>query len=175
MSVVVVTGFIRIDWLRGRRFFLRERVRTSSESTMTCALIFSATKPVRSGIAIDSNTPIMDSRPTRSIFVTQWQSMPCLRVTARRLPQSSIRQHNRRTIGLRASHSQIFPVNATGTLNLLEATRQYAPEAAFVFTSTNKVYGDQPNGLPLVERETPLGGDARSPLCTRWHRRIDEY
>lgn len=47
-----------------------------------------------------------------------------------------------------------FSVNATGTLNLLEATRLHAPEAAFVFTSTNKVYGDQPNALPLVEQET---------------------
>jgi CDP-paratose 2-epimerase len=46
-----------------------------------------------------------------------------------------------------------FSVNATGTLNLLEATRRHAPEAAFVFTSTNKVYGDQPNVLPLVEQE----------------------
>jgi CDP-paratose 2-epimerase len=47
-----------------------------------------------------------------------------------------------------------FSINATGTLNLLEATRRHAPEAAFVFTSTNKVYGDRPNELPLVERET---------------------
>jgi len=47
-----------------------------------------------------------------------------------------------------------FSVNATGTLNLLEATRKHAPQAAFVFTSTNKVYGDQPNALPLVEKET---------------------
>jgi CDP-paratose 2-epimerase len=47
-----------------------------------------------------------------------------------------------------------FSVNALGTLNLLEATRKHAPEAAFIFTSTNKVYGDQPNALPLVERET---------------------
>lgn len=47
-----------------------------------------------------------------------------------------------------------FSVNATGTLNLLEATRQFAPDAAFVFTSTNKVYGDQPNILPLIEMET---------------------
>jgi len=44
-----------------------------------------------------------------------------------------------------------FGVNATGTLNLLEATRQYCPEAVFIFTSTNKVYGDRPNSLPLVE------------------------
>ena len=47
-----------------------------------------------------------------------------------------------------------FSVNATGTLNLLEATRQYAPDAVFIFTSTNKVYGDTPNRLPLQELET---------------------
>lgn len=47
-----------------------------------------------------------------------------------------------------------FSVNANGTLNLLEATRQYCPEAPFIFTSTNKVYGDTPNRLPLVELET---------------------
>lgn len=46
-----------------------------------------------------------------------------------------------------------FTVNAVGTLVLLEATRQFAPDAVFVFTSTNKVYGDTPNALPLVERE----------------------
>jgi len=47
-----------------------------------------------------------------------------------------------------------FTVNANGTLNLLEATRQFAPEAVFIFTSTNKVYGDAPNRLPLFEQET---------------------
>ncbi len=46
-----------------------------------------------------------------------------------------------------------FGVNATGTLHMLEATRLYAPEAVFIFTSTNKVYGDLPNSLPLVELE----------------------
>ena len=45
-----------------------------------------------------------------------------------------------------------FSINATGTLNLLEATRQYCPQAAFIFLSTNKVYGDSPNSLPLVEQ-----------------------
>lgn len=44
-----------------------------------------------------------------------------------------------------------FDVNATGTLNVLEATRQQCPEAVFVFMSTNKVYGDAPNELPLKE------------------------
>ncbi len=47
-----------------------------------------------------------------------------------------------------------FTVNANGTLNLLEMTRQYCPDAVFIFTSTNKVYGDLPNSLPLVEHET---------------------
>ncbi len=47
-----------------------------------------------------------------------------------------------------------FDVNAVGTLNLLEATRRARPEAAFCFLSTNKVYGDAPNELPLVELET---------------------
>lgn len=47
-----------------------------------------------------------------------------------------------------------FGVNAVGTLNLLEATRLRAPGAVFLFTSTNKVYGDTPNLLPLVELET---------------------
>jgi CDP-paratose 2-epimerase len=44
-----------------------------------------------------------------------------------------------------------FGVNANGTLNLLEAARNHAPGATFVFCSTNKVYGDRPNQLPLVE------------------------
>jgi CDP-paratose 2-epimerase len=47
-----------------------------------------------------------------------------------------------------------FGVNAGGTLTLLEAARKHCPEATFVFTSTNKVYGDRPNSLPLVELET---------------------
>ena len=54
-----------------------------------------------------------------------------------------------------------FDINAVGTLNLLEATRLHAPEAPFIFTSTNKVYGDTPNSLPLVELDDALGDRAR--------------
>jgi CDP-paratose 2-epimerase len=46
-----------------------------------------------------------------------------------------------------------FGVNATGTLHMLEATRLHCPDAVFIFTSTNKVYGDTPNRLPLIEQE----------------------
>lgn len=47
-----------------------------------------------------------------------------------------------------------FTINARGTLVLLEALRRHAPEAVFIFTSTNKVYGDRPNGLPFAETDT---------------------
>jgi len=47
-----------------------------------------------------------------------------------------------------------FEVNAVGTLNLLEATRKHVPDSPFIFTSTNKVYGDAPNNINLVEMET---------------------
>lgn len=47
-----------------------------------------------------------------------------------------------------------FDVNALGTVNLLEATRRHCPNAVFILMSTNKVYGDAPNELPLVELET---------------------
>jgi CDP-paratose 2-epimerase len=47
-----------------------------------------------------------------------------------------------------------FEVNALGTLHLLEAARRFCPESPFVFTSTNKVYGDGPNTIPLAECET---------------------
>jgi CDP-paratose 2-epimerase len=47
-----------------------------------------------------------------------------------------------------------FDINAVGTLNMLEAARLHSPDAPFIFTSTNKVYGDTPNRLPLLELET---------------------
>ena len=56
-----------------------------------------------------------------------------------------------------------FTVNANGTLNLLEMTRLHCPEAVFIFTSTNKVYGDNPNYLPLVEHETRFEVDESHP------------
>lgn len=56
-----------------------------------------------------------------------------------------------------------FTVNANGTLTMLECTRKHCPQAVFIFTSTNKVYGDTPNALPLVERETRWELDENHP------------
>jgi CDP-paratose 2-epimerase len=58
-----------------------------------------------------------------------------------------------------------FTINANGTLVLLEKARKYCPEAVFIFTSTNKVYGDTPNRLPMVEHETRWEIDERHPYC----------
>ncbi len=64
-----------------------------------------------------------------------------------------------------------FDVNALGTVNLLEATRQHSPEAAFIFMSTNKVYGDAPNEKPMRENETrydysdPADADGIDETC----------
>jgi CDP-paratose 2-epimerase len=63
-----------------------------------------------------------------------------------------------------------FDINAVGTLNLLEATRLHAPNAVFIFTSTNKVYGDTPNALPYVELEQRW----ELPDDHHWHGGIDE-
>ena len=63
-----------------------------------------------------------------------------------------------------------FTINALGTLYLLENFRKYCPEAVFIFTSTNKVYGDIPNSLPLIELETRF----ELPKNHTYYKGIDE-
>lgn len=63
-----------------------------------------------------------------------------------------------------------FSVNANGTLNLLQAFREVCPGAVFIFTSTNKVYGDLPNSLPLIETETRYELEEGH----KWQKGIDE-
>ncbi len=63
-----------------------------------------------------------------------------------------------------------FTVNALGTLNLLESFRKFSPSAVFIFTSTNKVYGDTPNFLPFIEKETRY----ELPRSHKYYRGIDE-
>ncbi len=58
-----------------------------------------------------------------------------------------------------------FTVNANGTLSVLEAARKHCPKAAFIFTSTNKVYGDAPNELPLIEKESRWEVDPVHPFA----------
>jgi CDP-paratose 2-epimerase len=58
-----------------------------------------------------------------------------------------------------------FTVNANGTLTILEATRRFAPESVFIFTSTNKVYGDTPNLLPLIELDARWEVESAHPFA----------
>ncbi len=64
-----------------------------------------------------------------------------------------------------------FTINANGTMNMLELTRLYCPDAVFIFTSTNKVYGDNPNLLPLVEQDLRWEIDESHPY---FEKGIDE-
>ncbi|HYK07935.1 MAG TPA: NAD-dependent epimerase/dehydratase family protein [Candidatus Eisenbacteria bacterium] len=63
-----------------------------------------------------------------------------------------------------------FGVNALGTLHMLEHYRNYSPDAVFIFTSTNKVYGDRPNTLPLIELEKRF----ELPKGHEYYKGIDE-
>lgn len=63
-----------------------------------------------------------------------------------------------------------FTINAEGTLIMLEACRKYSPNAVFIFTSTNKVYGDNPNRLPIKEFKTRW----ELPKSHKYYRGIDE-
>lgn len=63
-----------------------------------------------------------------------------------------------------------FTINAYGTLVMLENFRKYCPDAVFIFTSTNKVYGDRPNKLPLIELDTRY----ELPKDHRYYKGIDE-
>ena len=65
-----------------------------------------------------------------------------------------------------------FTINANGTLNLLEAARRHKPDATFVFTSTNKVYGDRPNALPLDGAGDAARAAGGASLLRR-HRHLD--
>lgn len=63
-----------------------------------------------------------------------------------------------------------FTINALATLTLLENTRNFIPDAVFIFTSTNKVYGDRPNTLPFIEKSTRY----ELPINHRYYKGIDE-
>ena len=92
-------------------------------------------------------TPTTTSTSATARASTTWSAAPRLDLVIHAAAQPS---HD-----LAASRPfDDFDVNAGGTLNLLEACRRHAPDAVFITVSTNKVYGDNPNRLPLVELET---------------------
>ena len=146
-----------LDRLRSRAPVRCPAASMSSASTTTCAPISSAPSPAMRAIASAWNVTSRATSTMRRISAT---ADAMARIFARFGRTSPVVIH---TAG-QPSHDWAarepltdFAINATGTLNLLEACPPaFCPQAAFMFTSTNKVYGDTPNSLPLCE------------LATRW-------
>ena len=131
--------------------FRSSRPSQSTASTTTCGKSSLASKAILSGISNACGAALRISHTTISTFATasRWKSL--------------FHAHRFDLIvhcAAQPSHDKArdipildFEVNALGTVNLLEATRLHCSDAAFVFMSTNKVYGDAPNELPLKELE----------------------
>jgi CDP-paratose 2-epimerase len=96
---------------------------------------------------------VRDERAVDRIFATYGFDIRCV-IHAAGQPSHDWAAHDPRTD---------FDINARASLQLLERTRARCPEAAFIFMSTNKVYGDGPNQLPLVESATRWELDATHP------------
>ena len=149
----------RADRLRGGAVLRRSGPATSSGSTTTCARTSSApTASTAAGARAAASASWARYAPRRPRHPRPRRRARAVRAAAApRSRWSSTAPASRRTTGPRREPFTDFDVNAGGTLNLLEATRLHAPDAPFIFMSTNKVYGDAPNALPLVELEHALG------------------
>jgi CDP-paratose 2-epimerase len=151
MSVVVITGSAGLIGSEAARFFASEGYLIVGIDNDMRSLFFGAEAStdwnrhrLQSELGqryCHENTDIRDQAAIDGLFGRYGREITCVIHTAAQPSHDW---------AARDPHTD-FTVNANGTLNLLEATRRQAPEAAFIFTSTNKVYGDTPNRLPLVE------------------------
>jgi CDP-paratose 2-epimerase len=152
MSIIVVTGSAGLIGAESVRFFAAEGFDVVGIDNDMRAVFFGKEastawsrqrleREVRNYRHIDAD--IRDSNAIDSLFALYGKAIAAVVHTAAQPSHDW---------AARDPHTD-FTVNANGTLNLLEGTRKHCPEAPFVFTSTNKVYGDRPNELPLIEQE----------------------
>jgi CDP-paratose 2-epimerase len=150
MRTIIVTGSAGLIGSETVRHFAREGARVVGIDNDMRAQFFGAeasTAKTREGLVRENsnyqhhNLDIRDGKGVMDLFKEQGSGIAAIVHTA---AQPS---HDWAARDPQAD----FTVNANGTLNLLEAARLCCPEAPFIFTSTNKVYGDTPNGLPLRE------------------------
>ena len=142
---VLVTGSSGLIGSEAVEYYDRAPI-SSSGSTTTCAPTSSARTATRPGTAASSRAAAATSSTTRLDIRDRRRCRSC---------SSELKPDLIVHCAAQPSHdlaAQIpfddFDVNAVGTLNLLEATRRHAPEAVFIFMSTNKVYGDAPERDP---------------------------
>lgn len=152
MSVIVITGSAGLIGSEAAQFFCRQGRRVVGIDNDMRRRFFGAdasTEWKRAQLVRDYNSyihhdcDIRDQHAIENIF-RQYNSDIDLVIHSAAQPSHDW--------AARDPHTD-FTVNANGTLTLLEATRQFSPNAVFIFTSTNKVYGDRPNELPLIERD----------------------
>ena len=162
MAVAIVTGSGGLIGSESVEHFV-EPASTWSASRTTCGPRSSG--PRRRPARHASGSPSASTSSARSsvdIRDAEARRAACSPRSAAGSSSSSTPPPSPRTTGRPRDPQTDFGVNANGTLNLLEATRRHAPDATFVFCSTNKVYGDTPNRLPLEE----LGRAARAARRT---------
>lgn len=155
-SVEVFAASGRFDRIIGIDNDQRARFFGSEASTRSVGLKLTETVPFYEHLDAD----IRDEQAMRRLFETLGSDIGCI-LHAAAQPSHDWAARDPLTD---------FSINASATLLLLELTRQHAPEATFIFTSTNKVYGDRPN---LIEVED-LGLRFDVPEGHAFHRGIDE-
>ena len=155
MSIAIVTGSGGLIGSESARYFAEQGFRVIGVENDMRAQFFGAeasTAHISDQLAaeLDGFTPVaMDIRDADGIMRLFAEHKADIELVVHTAAQPS---HD-----WAASDPQTdFTVNANGTLNLLQAARAHTPDATFVFTSTNKVYGDTPNFLPLVEHPQRL-------------------
>ncbi|HER27200.1 MAG TPA: NAD-dependent epimerase/dehydratase family protein [Rhodospirillales bacterium] len=164
MSVVIVTGSAGLIGSQSVRLFsgkgmtvvgvdndMRKYFFGDDGTTMTVRRQLQGS--VKDYVHVDAD--IRDQRAMSEIFVRYGKSISAV-VHCAAQPSHDWAAHEPHTD---------FTINANGTLNLLELTRKYNSDATFLFMSTNKVYGDTPNRLPLVEHETRWELDPTHPFA----------
>src|SRR5208283_5000023 len=150
MSVVVITGSAGLVGSESCKWFHRQGFEIAGlDNDMRAVFLGAQASTARTGRALEQSLPryrhfktdIRDQAGVEKIFAQFAKAIKAVIHTAAQ-PSHDWAAREPMTD---------FGVNAVGTLNMLEATRKHCPEAVFIFTSTNKVYGDLPNHLPLVE------------------------
>jgi CDP-paratose 2-epimerase len=168
MGIVIVTGSGGLIGSESARYFTEQGLRVIGVENDMRARFFGP----------DASTTPTSERLCRELEGFQWEHLDIRdgegvgRLFARHARDIELIVHTaaQPSHDWAASDPQTdFTVNANGTLNLLQAAREHTPDATFIFTSTNKVYGDRPNHLPLEELETRL----ELPAGHRWYGGID--
>lgn len=164
MDAAIVTGAAGLIGAEAVRFFAGQGLKVTGIDNDMRAAFFgpeASTAPVadRLNEAVAGyrhlNADVRDAKAIDAIFEAQGSNIKLI-IHAAAQPSHDWAARDPRTD---------FDVNARGTLNVLEAARRYAPESVFIFTSTNKVYGDRPNRLPFIEEETRWSVDPSHPFA----------